>query len=281
MCGIAGIVGPLADAPEMRAVLGRMLDALVHRGPDAGHAIVRPGAALGARRLAIQDVAQGHQPVESEDGRHVLALNGEIYDHDAIRARLAGRGARFRSRSDTETLLHLVAERGEAASRRWTACSRRRRGTRGSGRSCWRATGWGRSRSSGSRRTATSCSPRSGARSASTPRPRPCPTWTRSRSTSSTGSCPPRGPRSSASTASRPRTCSAGRKAASAWPRTRSWACRRPPPRRGTLPARRRRSRCGGSCATRCTAVSGRTSPSASCSRAGWTPRRWPRTPCR
>src|SRR5438477_6071982 len=91
-----------------------MLATLVHRGPDDGRLVVREGGVLGARRLSIVDVAEGRQPVESRDGRRVVALNGEIYDHDALRQGLESRGHRFETRSDTEVLLRLLEEEGDA-----------------------------------------------------------------------------------------------------------------------------------------------------------------------
>ena len=114
MCGIAGIVGRGAGVPEDRAILERMLGTLVHRGPDDGLSIVGEGFAIGARRLSIVDVAHGRQPVTNERGDVVVAMNGEIYDHEALRRDCESRGARFETRSDTEVLLRLFEEQGEA-----------------------------------------------------------------------------------------------------------------------------------------------------------------------
>lgn len=84
MCGIAGIIGPQAQArPEL---VDRMLAALVHRGPDESGAWSGPGAVVGTRRLAIIDPAGAHQPVVDEGGGTVLVANGEIYGHARIRA---------------------------------------------------------------------------------------------------------------------------------------------------------------------------------------------------
>jgi asparagine synthase (glutamine-hydrolysing) len=115
MCGIAGILrtqGPIA--PE---VLGRMTDALAHRGPDdAGlHADVAAsgaGVGLGFRRLSIIDLAGGHQPMANEDGSVWIVFNGEIYNFQDLRPDLESRGHVFRTRSDTETLLHSWEEYG-------------------------------------------------------------------------------------------------------------------------------------------------------------------------
>src|SRR5262245_22470510 len=85
-----------------------MLATLSHRGPDDTGAIVRDGMAIGAKRLAIVDVDEGRQPVAAADGALVVALNGEIYDHDALRRDLEASGRRFATGSDTEVLLALL-----------------------------------------------------------------------------------------------------------------------------------------------------------------------------
>ena len=114
MCGIAGVVGAGAGGPEDKALLERMLGTLVHRGPDDGLAITGEGFAIGARRLSIVDVANGRQPVVNERGDIVVAMNGEIYDHEVLRGQGEARGMRFRTRSDTEVLLRFFEAEGEA-----------------------------------------------------------------------------------------------------------------------------------------------------------------------
>ncbi len=115
MCGIAGIVGPAARAPGAAAVLAAMLESLRHRGPDDVHQVRAGDALLGARRLSIVDLAGGRQPFASERGDVVACLNGELYDHDALRRDLEARGHRFRTRADTEVLLRLYLEEGVRA----------------------------------------------------------------------------------------------------------------------------------------------------------------------
>jgi asparagine synthase (glutamine-hydrolysing) len=112
MCGIAGKV--TGGKPVERGLIERMCAALVHRGPDSGGVHVRGPAAIGMRRLAVIDVEGGAQPIYSEDGSIVLVLNGEIYNHRALRRELAGRGHALRSGSDAEVVVHLYEELGAA-----------------------------------------------------------------------------------------------------------------------------------------------------------------------
>jgi asparagine synthase (glutamine-hydrolysing) len=104
MCGIAGIIGPSASA----AIAEKMAQILRHRGPDGQGIWSEPGAALSHRRLAIQDLTEaGHQPMRYES--HVLTYNGELYNHEPLRAALPGPWA---SSGDTEVLLRLIARVG-------------------------------------------------------------------------------------------------------------------------------------------------------------------------
>jgi asparagine synthase (glutamine-hydrolysing) len=113
MCGIAGILGT-TDADAGVARVSRMLDTIVHRGPDDSGTCAGDRVALGVRRLKIIDLAGGHQPMSSEDGQVWVVFNGEIYNHAKIRQELAARGHRFRTRCDTEVLVHGWEEYGEA-----------------------------------------------------------------------------------------------------------------------------------------------------------------------
>lgn len=113
MCGLAGIVGAGARDGDL---LRRMAGTIAHRGPDDQGIWIDDGAAVGFahRRLAIVDLsAAGHQPMVSGNGRFVLVLNGEIYNHMAIRAELnALRSIEWRGHSDTETLLEAIVQWG-------------------------------------------------------------------------------------------------------------------------------------------------------------------------
>jgi asparagine synthase (glutamine-hydrolysing) len=119
MCGITGFWGPGFRAEEAEQILGRMTDAIRHRGPDDAGTWTDPeqGVALGHRRLSILDLTPtGHQPMASRDGRYVIVFNGEIYNFAELRQRLAGAGARFRGTSDTEIMLAAISSWGlEAA----------------------------------------------------------------------------------------------------------------------------------------------------------------------
>jgi asparagine synthase (glutamine-hydrolysing) len=111
MCGICGST---AD-PDGRAVRA-MNSALVHRGPDDEGVYIDADSALalGARRLSIIDVEGGHQPLSNEDGSVWAVLNGEIYNHPELQAGLRRRGHRLATQTDTEVLVHLYEEHGEA-----------------------------------------------------------------------------------------------------------------------------------------------------------------------
>ena len=114
MCGVLGWFGPhvAGDAARFSAAL----DLLAHRGPDDRGQWVRDGVMLGHRRLAIVDLSlAGHQPMEEPDSGAVIVFNGEIYNHLELRAELASLGHRFAGHSDTEVLLHALAEWDTAA----------------------------------------------------------------------------------------------------------------------------------------------------------------------
>jgi len=115
MCGICGFVFADAARPAPPGVIDRMTDALEHRGPDDRGVFTEPGCALGHRRLSIIDLsAAGHQPMTNEDGSLQIVFNGEVYNYRDLRPGLEAAGHRFRSGSDTEVILHLYEQRGEA-----------------------------------------------------------------------------------------------------------------------------------------------------------------------
>jgi asparagine synthase (glutamine-hydrolysing) len=113
MCGIVGIVNLDPREPVDETLLKRMRDVLRHRGPDGEGLWVEGPVGLGHRRLAIVDVAGGQQPMANEDGSCWIVYNGEIYNHPTLRPELEARGHPYRTRSDTETILHLYEEEQE------------------------------------------------------------------------------------------------------------------------------------------------------------------------
>jgi len=114
VCGICGVVQVGGEPRRLLApgVLDRMTDAMTHRGPDDRGTYEADGVALGVRRLSIVDVAGGHQPVSSEDGRVVAVQNGELYNHTDLRRELERAGHRFRSGCDTDIIPHLYEDSG-------------------------------------------------------------------------------------------------------------------------------------------------------------------------
>lgn len=115
MCGIAGVFYRNRQARVDLDLIRNMTELLMHRGPDDGGVRLFGPAAFGHRRLSILDLSPlGHQPMSTPDGRWWITFNGEIYNFQALRAELETRGVRFRTRSDTEVLLHLYALDGDA-----------------------------------------------------------------------------------------------------------------------------------------------------------------------
>ncbi|MBK9165445.1 MAG: asparagine synthase (glutamine-hydrolyzing) [Acidobacteria bacterium] len=114
MCGIAGFISRKTgeERYEREELLDAMCRAIAHRGPDDQGTVVRGRAALGMRRLAIIDLATGQQPIFSEDNRLAIVFNGEIYNYLDLKAELESKGYRFRTNSDTETILHAFEEYG-------------------------------------------------------------------------------------------------------------------------------------------------------------------------
>ncbi len=119
MCGIVGwYATDSAEGPgPTEEALRRATALLARRGPDGEGIWTSPDGVcgLGHRRLAILDLEGGAQPMASADGRHAISFNGEIFNHADLRAAMEAEGEAFRTRSDTEVLLRLVARRGAAA----------------------------------------------------------------------------------------------------------------------------------------------------------------------
>ncbi|MEX2531243.1 MAG: asparagine synthase (glutamine-hydrolyzing) [Gemmatimonadota bacterium] len=113
MCGIAGYWNYRSGRPASRVAIDAMTATLSHRGPDGLGTHLDRDLALGQSRLVVVDPEGGRQPMGNEDGSVQVVFNGEIYNHDAIRRELEGRGHRFRTRSDTEAIVHAWEEWGE------------------------------------------------------------------------------------------------------------------------------------------------------------------------
>lgn len=115
MCGIVGLFDLRGTRPVDRDLLAAMNDVLHHRGPDDAGLHIAPGIGLGHRRLSIIDLSPlGHQPLFNEDGAVAVVFNGEIYNYLELFETLKARGHRFRSRCDTEVIVHAWEEWGEA-----------------------------------------------------------------------------------------------------------------------------------------------------------------------
>jgi asparagine synthase (glutamine-hydrolysing) len=117
MCGICGLAAGGAGGPDPDA-LAAMSATLRHRGPDDDGQVIAGPVGLAARRLSIIDLAGGHQPIASEDGRVHVVQNGEIYNHAELRAELQAAGHSFRTRCDTEVIVHLFEEHGDGFAER-------------------------------------------------------------------------------------------------------------------------------------------------------------------
>jgi len=114
MCGIVGMVnlnGRAADAD----LLGRMNEAIHHRGPDEDGAYLKGQVGLAMRRLAIIDLKGGQQPISNEDGTAFIVYNGEVYNFREVKKELEARGHRFHTDCDTEVVLHAYLEYGTDA----------------------------------------------------------------------------------------------------------------------------------------------------------------------
>jgi len=109
MCGICGFTGNLIEKED---VLTRMMNRIIHRGPDSAGMHISDGVALGFRRLSIRDLNNGDQPMYNEDKTLVVTFNGEIYNYKELREDLEAKGHIFANNADTEVLLHGYEEYG-------------------------------------------------------------------------------------------------------------------------------------------------------------------------
>lgn len=114
MCGICGKLNFDPESVVSRVLLKTMADTIAHRGPDDEGYYVSGQIGLGFRRLSIIDLAGGHQPLSNEDGSVWIVFNGEIYNYQELRVFLVSKGHVFRTDSDTEVIVHLYEEEGEA-----------------------------------------------------------------------------------------------------------------------------------------------------------------------
>ena len=112
MCGLVGMFDIEGDRPIDPVLLRTMNDTQAHRGPDGADIYIAPGIGLGNRRLAIIDLAGGHQPLFNEDGSVVVVYNGEIYNFNELARELKGLGHQFRTHCDTEVIVHAWEQWG-------------------------------------------------------------------------------------------------------------------------------------------------------------------------
>lgn len=114
MCGFVGFVNSEQNKELNEKYIRGMADKIVHRGPDSDGYYVDGDISLGFRRLSIIDLAGGDQPIYNEDGNMVLVYNGEIYNHNELREELVAKGHIFKTKSDSEVILHGYEEYGPA-----------------------------------------------------------------------------------------------------------------------------------------------------------------------
>jgi asparagine synthase (glutamine-hydrolysing) len=113
MCGICGIAKTDNGNPIDSSLIAEMCRTLTHRGPDDQGIHTEKNVGLGARRLSIIDIEKGHQPLSNEDGTIWISHNGEVYNFPELREELLSRGHTFRTKTDTETVVHSYEEWGE------------------------------------------------------------------------------------------------------------------------------------------------------------------------
>jgi asparagine synthase (glutamine-hydrolysing) len=115
MCGICGKINFDLEKPVDRDLVQRMTKTMTHRGPDQSGYFFEKNVGLGHRRLNIIDLSTGEQPISNEDDNLSIIYNGEIYNYQYLREDLLQRGHVFKTKSDTEVILHLYEEYGPAS----------------------------------------------------------------------------------------------------------------------------------------------------------------------
>src|SRR4051812_27668698 len=113
MCGISGLFYFDRQRSVEQHLVERMRQVARHRGPDDVGLYLKDNVGLGFNRLSIIDLSGGHQPLSNEDGSVWIIFNGEIYNFESLHRELVSRGHRFRTKSDTETIVHAWEEYGE------------------------------------------------------------------------------------------------------------------------------------------------------------------------
>ena len=114
MCGICGVVYSDRENKIEQHTLKKMSDVITHRGPDDEGFYINQHVGLAMRRLSIIDLSTGKQPISNEDGQIWVVFNGEIYNHKEIRAELENKGHQFRTKTDTEAIIHAYEEYGDS-----------------------------------------------------------------------------------------------------------------------------------------------------------------------
>lgn len=112
MCGICGVFNQQSGEPVSRDIIAQMANLISHRGPDESGIYLDGPVGLGSQRLSIIDLSNGHQPMSNEKGDIWIVFNGEIWNYKALRKEFLEKGHRFRTNSDTETIIHAYEEYG-------------------------------------------------------------------------------------------------------------------------------------------------------------------------
>lgn len=111
MCGIVGFVDSM-NFKEKESTIQKMMDKIIHRGPDDFGMHITDNVAMGFRRLSFVDLAEGGQPIYNEDNSKVITFNGEIYNYKELKEDLITKGHKFKTKTDTEVILHGYEEYG-------------------------------------------------------------------------------------------------------------------------------------------------------------------------